>query len=638
MACLRRICVLAAAALLVISCGRNGRVIPAHKLSKIYAEMLVLDQRIRNNPQLASTADTTLVYEPILNKYGYSGKDYAKSVARYMKDPEAFGKIFKDTREILDSHIKELKAAERARQKADSLRNAIEAKTFLRAPIYMDIACDTVRIDTVAVSIDSLGIYSWRRFVPDTLYDGPVYRLRAKADTVAVADTLAKATETVKVKEVTKPVQVKDAGLQKKLPVPLKTVKLDETSVMMSKGLTRKLLQMRRISAKYLYTNESSQPVENGFVEVDENGNVLRTGVFTDKDAEPEYYDGAVVPGLVNTHCHMELSYLHKKFRKGTGMAGFIDQINEMRDTSSMEKKKADIEFWMKTLWDRGVSAMGDISNCSDSFECKSKSPMYTRTFLEVFGTEPQDCDNVMSGVLELKKVADSFGLDAAPGPHACYTMSPELLTAVSREGLKSGYLSFHSEETQEEEDMMISGSGAMYENRKKAGMSMPPVTGKSSLLYFIDRLEKAHPAPFDEHILLVHECCMNEEGIEAVKKVMRHPFIALCPCSNIFIHNALPPVELMRSSGIKLTVGTDSLSSNDDLDMVKEMFCLQENFPDIPFGELVIWASKNGAEFLGKENELGQIKEGMRPGLVYIDHLSEDGRLTVASASRRII
>ena len=129
MACLRRICVLAAAALLVISCGRNGRVIPAHKLSKIYAEMLVLDQRIRNNPQLASTADTTLVYEPILNKYGYSGKDYAKSVARYMKDPEAFGKIFKDTREILDSHIKELKDAERARQKADSLRNAIEAKT-----------------------------------------------------------------------------------------------------------------------------------------------------------------------------------------------------------------------------------------------------------------------------------------------------------------------------------------------------------------------------------------------------------------------------------------------------------------------------------------------------------------------------
>ena len=395
---------------------------------------------------------------------------------------------------------------------------------------------------------------------------------------------------------------------------------------------------MRRISAEYLYTCESAEPVRNGFVEVDDNGVVLCTGVIENRENEPEFYEGAVVPGLVNTHCHIELSYLHKKFRKGTGMAGFIDQINEMRDTSSMEKKKADIDFWMKTLWERGVSAMGDISNCSDSFECKASSPIYTRTFLEVFGTEPEDCDAVMHNVMELKKVADSYGIDAAPGPHACYTMSPELLTAVSREGLKSGYLSFHSEETQEEEDMMISGSGAMYENRKKAGMSMPPVTGKSSLLYFIDRLEKAHPAPFKEHILLVHECCMNEEGIEAVKSVMKNPFIALCPCSNIFIHNALPPVELMRASGIRLTIGTDSLSSNDDLDMVKEMFCLQENFPDIPLGELVMWASRNGAEFLGKDSALGQIKAGKRPGLVHVDHISGDGRLTVASVSRRII
>ena len=395
---------------------------------------------------------------------------------------------------------------------------------------------------------------------------------------------------------------------------------------------------MRRISAEYIYTNGTAQPIRNGFVEVDDDGAVLRTGVISSREEEPEFYDGAVVPGFVNTHCHIELSYLRGKFRKGTGMAGFIDQINAMRDTSSMEEKKADIEFWMKTLWNRGVSAMGDISNCSDSFEAKAASPMYTRTFLEVFGTEPEDCDSVMRNVLELQEVADSYGLDAAPGPHACYTMSPELLTAVSRKGLESGYLSFHSEETQEEEDMMISGSGAMFENRRKAGMSMPPVTGKSSLLYFIDRLETAHPAPFDEHILLVHECCMNEEGIEAVKKVMRHPFIALCPCSNIFIHNMLPPVELMRSSGLKLTLGTDSLSSNDDLDIVREVFCLQENFPDIPLGELFQWASRNGAEFLGKGDVLGQIKEGMRPGLVHIDHIAADGRLTVASASRRII
>ena len=71
-----------------------------------------------------------------------------------------------------------------------------------------------------------------------------------------------------------------------------------------------------------------------------------------------------------------------------------------------------------------------------------------------------------MDSVLALKKVADSYGIDAAPTPHSCYTTSPALLTAVSDEGLKSGFLSYHSEETQEEEDMLISGTGAMYENR----------------------------------------------------------------------------------------------------------------------------------------------------------------------------
>lgn len=394
---------------------------------------------------------------------------------------------------------------------------------------------------------------------------------------------------------------------------------------------------MRRFSAKYIYTNVGSEPLRNGFVEVSDDGVVMSVGTVSDISAEENFYDGALVPGFVNTHCHLELSYLKGKFRKGTGMAGFIDQINAMRDTSSMEKKKADIEYWMDLMWRRGVSAMADISNCSDTFECKSKSPLYTRTFLEVFGTEPEDCGKVMSDVLELQKVAEGYHLDAAPTPHACYTMSPELVTAVSREGLKSGFLSYHSEETQEEEDMLISGAGAMWENRKAAGMSVPPVTGKSSLLYFIDRLKAAHPAPFDEHILLVHECCMNDEGAKAVKEVMRNAYIALCPCSNIFIHNALPPVEMMRKQGLKLTVGTDSLSSNDDLDIVRELYCLQENFPDVPLAEMFVWASRNGAEFLGK-NELGVIDEGKRPGIVFIDHLSKDGKLTSASKSRRLV
>ena len=393
---------------------------------------------------------------------------------------------------------------------------------------------------------------------------------------------------------------------------------------------------MKRIAAKYVYPLTSTEPLVNGFVEVEEDGTVVRTGVCEDPAKESVFLDGALVPGFVNAHCHVELSYMKGLFRKGTGMAGFIDQINELRDTKSLEQKVSDLTQAMDSLWEQGVVAMADISNCDDSFAVKARHPMYTRTFLEVFGTEPEDCGAVMEGVRKLKAVADGFGIDAAPTPHACYTMSPELVTAVSAEGLKSGFLSFHSEETEEEEEMLKYGSGKMWENRVKAGMSVPPVTGKSSLLYFIDRLLQGHPAPFDEHILLVHECCMDQEGIDAVKAVMNHPFVAVCPLSNLFIHNALPPIDLMRRNGLKVCVGTDSLSSNDDLRIVDELFCLQRNFPEVPLGELFTWASRNGAEFLSKP-EFGTLEAGKKPGLVLVDHLDAEGRLTASSKSHRL-
>ena len=216
--------------------------------------------------------------------------------------------------------------------------------------------------------------------------------------------------------------------------------------------------------------------------------------------------------------------------------------------------------------------------------------------------------------------------------------MSPELITASSIEGLKSGYLSFHSEESSEEEEMMIHGSGPMWENRVAAGMSTPPVTGEITLKYFLGRLIAGLETPVEGNVLLVHEVCLNEYGISLARRILAHPFIAVCPRSNLFIHNALPPIELMRRSGIPICVGTDSLSSNDSLDMVSELLCLQENFGEVPLGEMLIWACRNGAEFLGKRTILGTIEPGKRPGVVLIDGLSPEGRLTGASASRRLV
>lgn len=391
----------------------------------------------------------------------------------------------------------------------------------------------------------------------------------------------------------------------------------------------------KRITAEYVYTLTSAEPIRNGYVEYDEDGTVLATGPCAPGE---EVASGALVPGFVNAHCHVELSHLHKKFVKGSGMAGFIDQINALRDWAGRERKQELVKEWMDRMWADGVCAMADISNDDSSFDIKSSHPMYTRTFLEVFGSEPEMCDGVMADVTELQKVADEAGIDAAPTPHSCYTMSPQLLSASAAAGLERGYLSYHSQESQEEEDLLLTGTGAMYENRVRNGMSTPPVTGESSLKYFIQRLADARKAPYDGHILLVHNVCLQQEDIDAAKKVMNNVWWAVCPLSNIFIHNALPPIQLMRKNGLAIALGTDSLSSNDDLDMVAEMYCLHRNFPEVPMSEILTWASLNGARFLSKDKELGTLEKGKKPGIVRIYDVDGEGFVTETSRSERVI
>ena len=381
---------------------------------------------------------------------------------------------------------------------------------------------------------------------------------------------------------------------------------------------------MKRYAARYVYTLTSPFPLENAFVETDDDGVVLRTGLCG--EGEP-VMEGILCPGFVNAHCHVELSYLKGKFRKGTGMAGFIDQINALRDTTSREGRIAALREAMDRMYAEGVVAMADISNCADSFAVKAEHPMYTRTFLEVFGAEPSECGAVMEGVKALQEQARAFGLDAAPTPHSCYTMSPQLVTASSVEGLRSGFLSFHSEESEEEEEMMRYGRGPMWDNRIANGIPTPPVTGTSSLQYFLNRLAAGVELPVAGHVLLVHECALTPEGARAARAALQEPFLAVCPLSNLFIHNTLPPIGLMKESGIPICVGTDSLSSNDQLSMVKELLCLQEAF-GLSMGELLTWACLNGARFLGKEDVLGTLEPGKKPGIVHIDTVNAKSTL----------
>ena len=143
-------------------------------------------------------------------------------------------------------------------------------------------------------------------------------------------------------------------------------------------------MAIKRVTAEYVYTSGPAGVIRNGYVDFDESdGTILGVGECAPGE---EIASGAVTPGFVNGHCHIELSHLHGKFRKGTGMAGFIDQINELRDWAGRDEKVRLTKLWMDKMWAAGVSAMADISNDDSSFVVKSAHEMYPMPLLEDVG------------------------------------------------------------------------------------------------------------------------------------------------------------------------------------------------------------------------------------------------------------
>lgn len=172
--CRRHIALLLAAVLFVsVSCRRDeAEVIPRAKLSKIYAEMLVTDQWITMTPGVRMIADTSLVYEPILEKYGYDSDDYRKSVDHYMNDPERFSRILRTSSELIDKRISELK---REQKRIDALARLPKIKSDFRPGDYVPYWTDEPYVrfyDSLDVVIDTALMY---RLVSleraDTVYD-----------------------------------------------------------------------------------------------------------------------------------------------------------------------------------------------------------------------------------------------------------------------------------------------------------------------------------------------------------------------------------------------------------------------------------------------------------------------------------
>lgn len=169
-----------AASLLLGACSR-GRVIPRSKMVDIYADMFMADQWLKGDYKYRRMADTTLLYEPILESYGYTTDDYLKSVRKYMKDPDRFSRILKRTAAKLE------KEASKLSLEIDKVRFSQTSRSEIEAWMREVIACK---------ALDSLVFSSFVKTPSDTSWEGVRMVIdsswRVKADSLAVADSLAR--------------------------------------------------------------------------------------------------------------------------------------------------------------------------------------------------------------------------------------------------------------------------------------------------------------------------------------------------------------------------------------------------------------------------------------------------------------
>ena len=206
-------------------------------MAKIYAEMLVVDQWVQLDQAVRKTMDTTLVYEPILEKYGYDSDDYRNSVYKYLDDPERFSRILREAAEIIDKRLvvlRKLKAEEdaKAARSEEMKQYAVEFNAKDRFP-YMYDEPYIHYYDSLAVDLDTLNNeYRFKSVeLADTIYEGVL--MIVKADTVAVKDTIPAADSLVikQEKPVRKPLEKKDRPMRK--PAYARDLQVNEEDIKM---------------------------------------------------------------------------------------------------------------------------------------------------------------------------------------------------------------------------------------------------------------------------------------------------------------------------------------------------------------------------------------------------------------------
>lgn len=356
----------------------------------------------------------------------------------------------------------------------------------------------------------------------------------------------------------------------------------------------------------------------------DEQGKVEGIVPLSEAGDDVQTISGILCPGLINAHCHLELSHLKNVIPPHTGLIDFLCSVVTKRGFAR-ELIDAEIVRAEKEMVDNGIVAVGDIGNTADTAAVKSKSRIRWQNFVEVLSfTDEKANDHFAhySHVAAEMKAAlkdSQLGHKTSLVPHAPYSISPATFRMIN-EATAGQVISIHNQEHPAEDELYKTGGGEYLRFFNIFGMeeSPFPVTGKSSIRSVLPYFTNG------QTIFLIHNTFMPEEDIVWANEYAAANGLKLVYClcinANLYIENRIPPADVLLKHNCHIVVGTDSYSSNWQLSIASEIGALRKHFPAIPEATILQWATRNGAAALGWSEQLGVFNPGMRPGLVQIN------------------
>ncbi len=369
-----------------------------------------------------------------------------------------------------------------------------------------------------------------------------------------------------------------------------------------------------RLHRARLLVPVSSPPVENGAVLVC-GGTITDAGSFkhVSRQAPPgtitmDHGDVVIIPGLVNCHCHLGLSWLQGQIPRSIGFPAWINRImaHLFKDGKRMQADRfLESLRWGLELSKRvGVDLIGDVSNIPYPPGMKTGSrndnPLI-HLFLEKIHPFPTHVD-----LFTDPKDKASFPPTWSYSAHSVYTCSRQALREIKRYCRERRLpFSIHVAESLEEMEFVQSGTGPiariLSDRGRKVEEFFRPAQSPVALL--------KEESLLDGQTICVHCVFIGKGDLELITET--GAWVCLCPKSNIYIHGSLPRADEIFDKTGKVCLGTDSLASNDNLSILSGLRVLHRNFPSIDPERLFRAATLEGARALGLGNRLGSLSPG---------------------------